>query len=98
MKAFYLKSFYFALALMFSASAIAFDFGNVMKNLNAQDIQTALSVTQKITEANKEISEPQEIEMGNGIATNLLGAAPLVKDEALQKYVNRVGLWLAMQS
>ncbi len=29
---------------------------------------------------------------------NLLGAAPLVKDEALQKYVNQVGRWVASQS
>jgi predicted Zn-dependent protease len=36
--------------------------------------------------------------LGREITGNLLGAAPLVKDEALQKYVNQVGRWVASQS
>ena len=36
--------------------------------------------------------------MGREISGNLLGAAPLVKDAALQKYVNSVGRWVASQS
>lgn len=44
------------------------------------------------------VSEEQERDLGRQIAGGLLGAAPLVKDEALQKYVNKVGLWVAMQS
>lgn len=43
-------------------------------------------------------SQEEEVRIGQQIAGNLLGAAPLVKDEALQRYVNRVGLWVAMQS
>lgn len=43
-------------------------------------------------------SKQDEISIGREIAGNLLGAAPLVKDEALQKYVNQVGRWLALQS
>ncbi|HQR61380.1 MAG TPA: M48 family metalloprotease, partial [Methylophilaceae bacterium] len=39
-----------------------------------------------------------EIRLGREIAGNLLGAAPLVKDEKLQKYVNQVGRWVALQS
>lgn len=45
-----------------------------------------------------EINETQEIEIGSGIASTLLGAAPLVKDKAVQEYVNKVGLWLALQT
>jgi predicted Zn-dependent protease len=43
---------------------------------------------------------PQEEEaaIGRQIAGNLLGAAPLVKDKRLQKYVNNVGRWVASQS
>ena len=37
-------------------------------------------------------------EIGDGVAANLLGAAPLVKDEPLQQYVNRLGMWLALQT
>ena len=43
-------------------------------------------------------SEAEEIAIGREIAGNLLGAAPLVKDTQLQKYVNNVGRWVASQS
>ena len=46
----------------------------------------------------KSPSQAEEIAVGREIAGNLLGAAPLVKDEALQKYVNSVGRWVATQS
>lgn len=52
----------------------------------------------KVADANQEITQEQEIEMGRGIAANLLGAAPLVDDPELQRYVNRIGLWLALQT
>jgi predicted Zn-dependent protease len=40
----------------------------------------------------------EEQRIGAQIAGNLLGAAPLVKDAALQAYVNKVGRWVAMQT
>jgi predicted Zn-dependent protease len=46
----------------------------------------------------KSPSQAEEIALGREITGNLLGAAPLVKDEALQKYVNSVGRWVASQS
>ena len=46
----------------------------------------------------KEIDEPEEIEIGRDVASRLLGAAPLVADPALQRYVNHVGRWLAAQT
>ncbi len=46
----------------------------------------------------KNPSIEEEIALGREIAGNLLGAAPLVKDAALQKYVNSVGRWVASQS
>lgn len=45
-----------------------------------------------------EVPEADEIKIGQRIAGNVLGAAPLVGDPALQRYVNRVGRWLASQS
>lgn len=45
-----------------------------------------------------EYSDEEESAIGRQIAGNLLGAAPLVKDKALQKYVNDVGRWVASQS
>ncbi len=46
----------------------------------------------------KSPSKAEEIALGREITGNLLGAAPLVKDETLQKYVNSVGRWVASQS
>lgn len=43
-------------------------------------------------------SQDEEIAIGRQAAGNILGAAPLVKDPNLQRYVNRVGRWLASQS
>ncbi|PKN36933.1 MAG: peptidase [Deltaproteobacteria bacterium HGW-Deltaproteobacteria-2] len=40
----------------------------------------------------------EEIRIGREITGNLLGASALVKDAALQKYVNQVGRWVANQS
>ena len=45
-----------------------------------------------------EYSEEEEVAIGRQIAGNLLGAAHLVKDAKLQKYVNNVGRWVASQS
>lgn len=44
------------------------------------------------------VSQEEEIVLGRQVAGNLLGAAPLVKDPRLQKYVNDVGRWVANQS
>jgi predicted Zn-dependent protease len=43
-------------------------------------------------------SVEEERRIGGQIAGNLLGVAPLVRDDALQRYVNRVGRWVALQS
>jgi predicted Zn-dependent protease len=74
----------------------ALDFGDLGKKL-----KTELPVDPKVIEAVKEIKGPdesEEIAIGRQIAGDLLGAAPLVKDAKLQKYVNQVGAWVASQS
>ena len=45
-----------------------------------------------------EYSDEEEAAIGRQIAGNLLGASHLVKDNLLQKYVNNVGRWVAIQS
>src|SRR5215475_11804175 len=45
-----------------------------------------------------DVSEPQEIQMGQAIAEGLLGAAPLDADAAEENYVASVGRWLAVFS
>lgn len=44
------------------------------------------------------VPDSTEIKIGQGIAANLLGAAPPVADPALQAYVNKIGGWVALQS
>lgn len=44
-----------------------------------------------------DFNQEQEIALGQGIASNLLGAAPLLQNEAVQRYVNQVGRWVAAQ-
>lgn len=78
-------------ALSLSVPAQAFDFGNF-------DLEKAVKTVQKIKTANQDVSEPQEIELGSGIASNLLGAAPLLDNPELQRYVNRIGRWIALQT
>ena len=73
----------FWLACSLSSSAGAFDLSEALKN----------AVTQK-----SGYSETEEAAIGRQIAGNLLGAAPLVADKKLQKYVNNVGRWIALQS
>lgn len=43
-------------------------------------------------------SPEEEARIGTQISGNLLGAVPLVRDDALQRYVNLVGNWVALQS
>lgn len=48
--------------------------------------------------APKQLTVEDEKKLGRHSAALLLGAAPLVKNDALQNYVNRVGRWVALQA
>ncbi|MEQ1630577.1 MAG: M48 family metalloprotease [Gallionella sp.] len=58
----------------------------------------AVQVAQKVQEANKPLTEPQEIQLGRGIASNLLGASPLLNNAQVQNYVNQVGRWVSLHT
>jgi predicted Zn-dependent protease len=75
--------------------AHAFDLG---KLLTKENVDSLSKIGSNMAEASKEITPQQEIVMGQSVMATLLGAAPLVKDAALQKYVNQVGMWVAAQS
>jgi predicted Zn-dependent protease len=62
------------------------------------DINKLIDTTKNVVKATTDIGEPEEIQIGKDVASRLLGAAPLAKDENLQRYVNRVGRWLALQT
>lgn len=90
--------------LGFAVSAQALDLGDALKGAldtgKQEDTQAAAAPAESSqpTINLKKPSREEEIRLGRGIAGNLLGAAPLVKDAALQKYVNQVGRWVASQS
>lgn len=56
------------------------------------------NVMQGASAAFKDYSPQEERELGSGFASVLLGARPLLRDDELQRYVNRVGLWVAEQT
>lgn len=77
------------LLLAAALPSYALDFGNLVKGLET---------IKKVADAKRDISEPEEIQMGGELAATLLGASPLVNDAELQRYVNRIGMWLAQQT
>lgn len=96
----------FTLISLSAFPAMAFDLEGTLKDAlekktgsQTQDEKTADAPAETEPAFNlKSPSKAEEIQLGRQITGNLLGAAPLVKDEALQKYVNQVGRWVASQS
>ena len=74
--------------------------GNVLNITvgNNQNTANAGDLVGMLTQSLEDIDEPKEIEMGRQLAAILLGAKPLYPDMALQRYVNRLGRWLSLQS
>jgi len=68
---------------------------------SAFDLNKLLKHKKELKELRKAVfgfSDGEMIKIGDDAASKLLGAAPLVKDQALQAYVNRLGRWLALHS
>lgn len=51
-----------------------------------------------IKQAFKPATQDEEIAIGRDAAATLLGASKPINDPAVQNYVNKVGLWIALQS
>jgi predicted Zn-dependent protease len=84
-----------ALLLMLAVAAAP---AHAQFNLRDLNINKMFDTAKNVVKATSDIAEPEEISIGRDMAARLLGAAPLVKDPALQRYVNHVGSWLAAQS
>jgi predicted Zn-dependent protease len=66
---------------------------------SADTTESSANTTQESPKINwKSPSKEEEISIGREVTGSILGAAPLVKDSALQQYVNKVGRWVASQS
>src|SRR5512145_3274440 len=88
-----MKTILLILSCCIAAPSLAFDFGDLQNKL-----KTVQQVGKEVKKATEDISEPDEIEMGGGVASNILGAAPLLQNRDVQQYVNNIGRWLAMQT
>jgi predicted Zn-dependent protease len=77
------------LAAASAAHAQFFDLGRAL-DLGKKALQAQ--------EASKELSQENEIALGDALTASFLGAAPLHADANLQRYVNRVGRWVALHS
>jgi predicted Zn-dependent protease len=87
----------FAFCCAWTAPSQAFDLNDLKKQLDEVK-EKADSSKKKIDQARGEVSQQEEIEIGRNLVSGLLGAAPLVDNASLQRYVNDVGFWVAMQS
>jgi beta-barrel assembly-enhancing protease len=105
--------FLIVLLILAVPTAQALDFGETLKDVVKEGISDAAKTNDGAQDAAKTKNTPtaakqtlnlkspspaEEIKVGREIVGNLLGAAALVKDAALQKYVNQVGRWVASQS
>jgi predicted Zn-dependent protease len=62
------------------------------------NLNRLLDAGKNVKKATTDVDEKEEVEIGRDMAARLLGAAPLAADDALQRYVNNVGRWLAAQT
>jgi len=62
------------------------------------DLGKVLDIGKKAVDASKDFTQEEEIQIGDAATASFLGASPLHHDANLQRYVNRVGKWLALHS
>jgi predicted Zn-dependent protease len=62
------------------------------------NLNRLFDIGKNLKDATNEVDEKQEVQIGGELAAKLLGASPLAPNEGLQRYVNRVGRWLASQT
>jgi predicted Zn-dependent protease len=83
---------------LFAALALAAAGAQAQFNLRNLDINKIVDTAKNAVKATTEIGEPEEIDIGRDLSARLLGAAPLMANEGVQRYVNHVGRWLASQT
>jgi predicted Zn-dependent protease len=68
-----------------------------LRNLNVGSVIDAFQGVAKSQDV-AAMSVEDEIAIGRDIAARTLGTYPLVRDEGLQRYLNTVGIWVALQT
>lgn len=88
-----MRSLFLVAVLLVSFGAQA-QFGGI-------DLGKALDIGRKALDQQqqkKEFSQEDEVQLGDALTASFLGASPLHPDASLQRYVNRVGKWVALHS
>jgi len=79
------------LAAGYANKGLTLDFSNI-------DLGKIIDTGKKAAQVLITVPVEKEVEIGRGMSASLLGAAPLVDNDKTQRYVNRVGQWLASQT
>ncbi|MEE8364332.1 MAG: M48 family metalloprotease [Gammaproteobacteria bacterium] len=82
-------------ALMLCCLVLTWPVGTLAFSFDLGDLK---KLTDDIRKIRGKVSTEEEIQMGGNLISGLLGAAPLVDDPELQRYINDVGFWVASQS
>jgi beta-barrel assembly-enhancing protease len=85
--------FAITLSVACATASAQFDIGRLLDSA-----KQLTDVAKNANEATREIDQAEEIQIGDGLASGLLGAVALYPNDNLQRYVNRVGKWVAMHS
>ncbi|MGQ0622739.1 MAG: M48 family metalloprotease [Panacagrimonas sp.] len=85
------------LSLASGAALAEFDLGGMLEKAGSI-LEKTTEVITRTDEVVTPKSEDEELAIGQQWAAMLTGAAPLMADEKAQRYVNRVGRWVALQS
>ena len=91
----------FALGAMLLSASLASPGGALAQSFLDRLLDGAKRATdqvQRLQQAAIEFSEEQEREIGRQWASVLLGAAPLLDNPELQRYLNQLGRWIALHS
>ncbi|MCB6184025.1 M48 family metallopeptidase [Leeia sp. TBRC 13508] len=67
-------------------------FAQLIPDKNTRDAVTG------VAQMTSDVSPEEELAMGKEMSAYLLGAKPLLKNAAVENYVNKVGRWIALQS
>ncbi len=87
-----------AIIILLALTLVSTGCANRNFDISSLNLGKVVDTAGKAYKGSAQITEAQEISMGEGIASNLLGAAPLLNNKPVQQYVNQVGRWLSMQT
>lgn len=87
-------------ALRLLALALLLTGGTALAQSRSFDLGAAFDSVKKLAQSGSVafMSDPEEVDIGRQVAASTLGAYPPIRDEALQRALNRIGLWIALQS